>query len=85
MSFGPLCPQCDLSVVYWDGTDCAIVHLDCQMLSASWTTEYQTILMHSLEYVVQQSKSQIYWQGDVYITVAQRVGLDDRRHLNISS
>lgn len=39
MSFGPLCPQCDLSVVYWDRTDCAIVDLECQMLSASWTTK----------------------------------------------
>lgn len=36
---GPLCPHRDLWVVQWDRTDCAIVGLECQMLSASCSTK----------------------------------------------
>lgn len=55
--FGRLCPRCDLSVVYWDRTDCAIVGPECQMLSASCSTKStKQFGGHSLEYAQRDPK-----------------------------
>lgn len=71
--FGRLCPRGDLSAVCWDRTDCAIVGLECQMLSASCSTKSSKQFEGTPYNMCSKTQRGIYWQGHVYITVAHRV------------
>lgn len=78
--FGPMCPHGDPSVVYWDRT--RLCYCESGVPNVVSTKEYQTLLGHSLEYKIQRD---VHWEGHVYFSVAHRVGLNDRRDLNVSA